>query len=180
MSTEVISESAVVMNTAEAGKLSAAATIEVDCAKCDCCGLTEECTLAYIETIRELYQGKWICGLCAEAVKDEMLRCERLINAEEALSRHLNFCKKFSSSSPPVDPTVHLIAAMRQLLRRSLDSPKSLRSMPCSPSRNSREMQPNVLVRAESCIPTISLVESAAYHAMEMDGDSECNEDGNF
>lgn len=27
--------------------------IEVDFAKCDCCGLTEECTLSYIETIRE-------------------------------------------------------------------------------------------------------------------------------
>ncbi|XP_004235551.1 uncharacterized protein [Solanum lycopersicum] len=173
MSTSVISESAVVMNAAEGGKL-AAPTIEVDFAKCDCCGLTEECTLAYIETIRERYQGKWICGLCAEAVKDEMMRCERLINAEEALTRHLNFCKKFSSSTPPPDPTIHLIAAMRQLLRRSLESPKSLRSMPCSPTRNSTEMQTNVLVRAESCIPTLSLVvDSAAYHAMEMDPDSE-------
>lgn len=26
---------------------------EVDFAKCDCCGLTEECTLSYIQTIRE-------------------------------------------------------------------------------------------------------------------------------
>lgn len=172
MSTTVISESAVVMNATAEAKLSAA-TIEVEFAKCDCCGLTEECTLAYIETIRERYQGKWICGLCAEAVKDEMMRCERLINTEEALSRHLNFCKNFSSSSPPPDPTVHLIAAMRQLLRRSLDSPKSLRSMPCSPTRNSKEMQPNVLVRAETCIPTLSLVDSAAYHVMEMDHDSE-------
>uniref|UniRef100_K4AWK3 Uncharacterized protein n=1 Tax=Solanum lycopersicum TaxID=4081 RepID=K4AWK3_SOLLC len=100
------------------GKL-AAPTIEVDFVKCDCCGLTEDCTLAYIETILEWYQGKWICGLCAEAVKDEMMRCERLINAEESLTRHLHFCKKFSSSTPPPDPTIHLIAAMRQLLRKS-------------------------------------------------------------
>uniref|UniRef100_K4BHN5 Uncharacterized protein n=1 Tax=Solanum lycopersicum TaxID=4081 RepID=K4BHN5_SOLLC len=70
-----------------------------------------ECTLAYIETIRERYQGKWICGLCAEAVKDD-------------------------SSTPPPDPTIHFIAAMRQLLRRSLESPKSIKSMPCSPTRN--------------------------------------------
>lgn len=173
MSTEVISESAVVMNTAEAGKL-AAPTIEVDFAKCDCCELTEECTLEYIEMIRERYQGKWICGLCAEAVKDEMMRCERFINAEEALTRHLNFRKKFSSSCPPPDPTVHLIAAMRQLLRRSFNSPKSLRSMPCSPTRNSREMQPNMLVRAESCIPTLSLADSASFHdAIEMDHENE-------
>ena len=121
--------------TVEGGKL-AALTIELDFTKCDCCGLMLECTLAYIETIRERYQGKWICGLCAEAVKDEMMRCERLINAEEALTRHLNFCKKFSSSTPPPDPTIHLIAAMRQLLRRILESPKSLRLMPCSPTRN--------------------------------------------
>ena len=58
--------------TAEGGKL-AAPTIEVDFVKCDCCGLTEECTLTYIEKICERYQGKWICGLCAEAVKDEMM-----------------------------------------------------------------------------------------------------------
>lgn len=177
MSTTVISESVVMNAAAEAQTVAAkltAQTIEVDFATCECCGLTEECTLAYIQTIRERYQGKWICGLCAEAVKDEMIRCERLINTEEALTRHLNFCKKFSSSSPPpVDPTVHLIAAMRQLLRKSLDSPKLLRSMPCSPTRNGREMKPNVLVRTESCIPTLSLVESAAYHAMEMDQNCE-------
>lgn len=27
--------------------------LEVDFAKCDCCGLTEECTLSYIETVRQ-------------------------------------------------------------------------------------------------------------------------------
>ena len=91
----------------------------MDFAKCNCFGLTEECTLAYIETIRERYQEKWICGLCAEVVKDEMMRCERLINAEEALTRHLHLYKKLSSSTPPPDPTIHLITAMRQLLRRS-------------------------------------------------------------
>ena len=104
--------------TAEGGKL-AAPMIEVDFTKCECCGLTEECTLTYIEKICERYQGKWICGLCAEEVKDEMMRCERLINAEEALAHHLHFCKKFSSSTPPPDPTILLIAAMRQLLRKS-------------------------------------------------------------
>uniref|UniRef100_A0A3Q7EUX6 Uncharacterized protein n=1 Tax=Solanum lycopersicum TaxID=4081 RepID=A0A3Q7EUX6_SOLLC len=71
------------------------------------------------KTIRERYQEKWICGLCAEVVKDEMMRCERLINAEEALTRHLHLYKKLSSSTPHPDPTIHLITAMRQLLRRS-------------------------------------------------------------
>ncbi|GFQ08807.1 hypothetical protein PHJA_003024700, partial [Phtheirospermum japonicum] len=50
------------------------------------------------------YGGKWICGLCAEAVKDKILHCQK-------------------------DPTVHLIRAMRRILSRSLESPKCLRSM---------------------------------------------------
>ncbi|KAG9154951.1 hypothetical protein Leryth_012146 [Lithospermum erythrorhizon] len=134
-------------------------SLDVDCAKCDCCGLTEECTISYIETIQERYQGKWICGLCAEAIKDEASRCERLrISADEALSRHLSFCKTFQSSmSPPPDPTIDMIAAMRHVLRRSLESPK-MRSMPCSPTRHiNREIKTWPLTRSESCLPTISL-----------------------
>ncbi|KAK4837240.1 hypothetical protein QYF36_003888 [Acer negundo] len=47
--------------------------IEVKFVKCE---LTEECTHAYIERICKQYQGKWICGLCAEAIKDEIIRTE--------------------------------------------------------------------------------------------------------
>ncbi|XP_059299560.1 uncharacterized protein LOC132052179 [Lycium ferocissimum] len=150
---------AMVMKSADSQTVKAKLTapIDVDFAKCDCCGLIEECTLSYIETIRQRYQGKWICGLCAEAIKDEIIRCEMLISTEEALNRHLNFCKNFSSSSPPLNPTVHLIAAMRQILRRSLESPKLLRSMSSSPAENSGEMKHAVIIRSESCIPAISL-----------------------
>ncbi|RAL42462.1 hypothetical protein DM860_016749 [Cuscuta australis] len=138
-------------NTAAAA---AAAAMEVEFAKCDCCGLTEECTPAYIERIRERYQGKWICGLCAEAVKEETVRCERLITAEEALNRHLNFCSNFRSADPPPDPTVHLIAAMRRILRRRFTS------MPNSPmKRDDGEINRTALQRSESCLATISLVE---------------------
>ncbi|CAA0829458.1 Protein of unknown function (DUF1677 [Striga hermonthica] len=104
--------------------------IEVEFARCDCCGLTEECTLTYIETIRERYGGKWICGLCGEAVEDEILRSQKLISLDEALARHISFCGKFRASDPPEDPTVHLIRAMRQVLRKSLESPKSMKSIP--------------------------------------------------
>lgn len=164
---------AIVMKAAEAQTVKAKLTapIDVDFAKCDCCGLTEECTLSYIETIRQRYQGKWICGLCAEAIKDEIIRCEMLISAEEALNRHLNFCKNFSSSIPPSNPTVHLIAAMRQILRRSLESPKLLRSMSSSPAENRGEMKHEVIVRSESRIPTLSLVDS--FHGMGLDGGCE-------
>ncbi|KAL6344554.1 hypothetical protein AAG906_002459 [Vitis piasezkii] len=99
---------------------------EVEFAKCDCCGLTEECTIEYIERVRERYQGRWICGLCAEAIKDEIVRSKRLISAEEALNRHMNFFKRFRSSNPP-NHTESLISAVKQLLLRTLDSPRSLR-----------------------------------------------------
>lgn len=132
------------------------AQIEIEFAKCECCGLTEECTPEYIERVRERNQGRWICGLCAEAVKDEVFRSERLISTEEALNRHINFCEKFKSSSPPSNPTVHLISAMRQLLRRSLDSPRALRSTPSSPLRKGQEICASTLTRSESCFPSIS------------------------
>ncbi|KAI5312688.1 hypothetical protein L3X38_041862 [Prunus dulcis] len=51
------------------------------------------------------------------------------------MATHMNFCKKFKASGPPPDPTVHLISAMRQILRRSLDSPRVLRSTPTSPTK---------------------------------------------
>ncbi|KAH7574469.1 hypothetical protein JRO89_XS03G0300200 [Xanthoceras sorbifolium] len=47
---------------------------EVEVARCECCGLMEECTPGYIGRVRERFQGLWICGLCGEAVKDETLQ----------------------------------------------------------------------------------------------------------
>ncbi|CAH1422825.1 unnamed protein product [Lactuca virosa] len=144
-----------------------APTMEVEFAECDCCGLTEECTPAYMERIRKRYQGKWICGLCGEAVKDEILRSERLITTEEAMTRHMAFCRASKSSGPPPNPAVHLIAAMRQILRRSLDSPRSLRSMPSSPTKNTGA---GALARSESCMPTLTLavVDSSPYDELEV------------
>ncbi|CAH1449527.1 unnamed protein product [Lactuca virosa] len=99
---------------------------DVEFVKCECCGLTEECTPTYIATVRESNQGRWICGLCTEAVKEEMERsCSE--SEEEALDRHMRFCKNFRSSvsSPPSNPTEELISAVKQLLFRSLDSPRA-------------------------------------------------------
>ncbi|RWW58986.1 hypothetical protein BHE74_00034117 [Ensete ventricosum] len=112
----------------------AAAAVEVEFAACDCCGLTEECTPAYIAGVREQYGGRWICGLCAEAVQDEIRRSELLISPEEAMIRHASFCRSFrSTEAATVDPAEQLIAAVRQLLRRTLDSPRADRSTPSSP-----------------------------------------------
>uniref|UniRef100_A0A5B7BWW7 DUF1677 family protein n=1 Tax=Davidia involucrata TaxID=16924 RepID=A0A5B7BWW7_DAVIN len=131
----------------------ASVQVEVEFVKCDSCGFTEECTLAYISRIRERYNGRWICGLCIEAVKDEALRSERLISTEEALNRHINFCRKFQSSSPPSSATEHPIFAIGRLLRRSLDSPRALRSTPTSPLRQVRGPS---LLRSESCFSSLS------------------------
>ncbi|KAA8544841.1 hypothetical protein F0562_019625 [Nyssa sinensis] len=155
MSATVMSDPMVMSATESQSVVSKlAAQIEVEFAKCDCCGLTLECTLEYIDRIRQRYQGKWICGLCAVAMKDEIVRCERLIGTKEALTQHINFCKKFKLASPLSNPTVHLISAIRQILRRSLDSPRSLRS----PTKKNGEINHALLTRSESCIPTVSLV----------------------
>ncbi|KAI3777916.1 hypothetical protein L1987_47719 [Smallanthus sonchifolius] len=137
---------------------------EFEFAVCDCCGLKEECTAEYVERIRERYQGKWICGLCGEAVKEEIVRSGRLISAEEAMNRHMTFRRATRSSGPPPNPAVHLIAAIRQILRRSLDSPRSLRSMPCSPKQIGADA--GGLARSESCI-------SPSYQELEEPGEKD-------
>ncbi|KAL0311801.1 UNVERIFIED_CONTAM: hypothetical protein Sradi_5579400 [Sesamum radiatum] len=114
---------------------------DVAFAKCECCGLTEECTEEYIKRVRERYSRRWICGLCAEAVKDEMVRSEKRIGNEEALNQHMSFCNKLRR--PPKNPTEQLICAVKQLLLRSLDSPRS------TPLR-----KPG-LVRSQTCRPAL-------------------------
>ncbi|KAK1375897.1 putative Glycosyltransferase QUASIMODO1 [Heracleum sosnowskyi] len=144
MSASVMSE-AMIMNPSNVATIDQIEQTEVEYVKCDCCGLTEECTLAYIQRIRERYQGKWICGLCAEAVKYEM----RIMNTEEedeALNQHMSFCNDFRLSSPPTNPAVHLISALRNILRRSLDSPGS------TPRRRGR----GGLSRPASYVPSVS------------------------
>nr|GEZ02158.1 nucleotide-binding alpha-beta plait domain-containing protein [Tanacetum cinerariifolium] len=101
--------------------------MELSLAKCECCGLTEKCTFEYIYKIREQYHGKWICGLCGEAIKDQISRGEKLISTKEAMSRLINFCKESKPSNKMTEPTIHLIAAMRQIMLSSLDSPRALR-----------------------------------------------------
>lgn len=100
---------------------------ELETATCHCCGLIEECTLAYIAAVSRRYNGRWICGLCSEAINDEICRSKRLISTEEAVNRHVSFCRR--SGDPPVIETAEdFIAAIRQILRRRLDSPRAVRS----------------------------------------------------
>lgn len=159
MSTTVMSD-AIVMPSTESQQLATKliAETKVEFVMCECCSLTEECTPEYINRIRERYQGKWICGLCGEAVKYEIIRSKRLITTDEAMTRHMAFCKKSILSGQKTDPTVDLIDAMKQILRRSLDSPRRVRSMPCSPMRTMDDSVGVGLARSESCIPDVTYV----------------------
>ncbi|CAN6164741.1 unnamed protein product [Urochloa humidicola] len=112
--------------------------MEVEKARCECCGFTEECTPAYIAAVRAEYMGRWVCGLCAEAVGDEIRREDGTLTTAEALDRHLAF---FSARAPrAARPTGRnnnkaasddLVAAVARLLRRCLvDSPPASPAAP--------------------------------------------------
>lgn len=131
--------------------------LEVESVKCHTCGFTEDCTPAYISRVRDRYQGRWICGLCVEAVKDEVLRSDRLISTEEALNRHASFCKEFRSSIPLINETEHPIFVMSRILRRSLDhSPGALRSNSSSVLPDVNKIDGPTLVRSGSCFSALS------------------------
>ncbi|KAH8975659.1 hypothetical protein BDL97_01G169900 [Sphagnum fallax] len=88
--------------------------------KCECCGLAEECTSAYIEQTKKIFCGHFVCGLCSEAVKEESRRLGPEAGMEDALLSHMKVCIKFNTFTR-ADPAAHLAMAMRQILRRSVE-----------------------------------------------------------
>ncbi|KAL5712585.1 hypothetical protein ACHQM5_014743 [Ranunculus cassubicifolius] len=88
--------------------------MEIESAKCECCGLKEDCTQDYITQVKANFDGKWLCGLCAEAVRDEVNRGKiQPFGVDEALTAHMSFCRKFKSN-----PAFRVADGMRQMLRR--------------------------------------------------------------
>jgi len=99
----------------------------VECARCECCGLVEDCTRDYILGVRAAFGGRWLCGLCSEAVRDEAARgttttkqrgpgaaaAAAAARLEEALRDHMTFCGKCRRS-----PAFRVADGMRQMLRR--------------------------------------------------------------
>ncbi|XWS18956.1 hypothetical protein CRYUN_Cryun32bG0089400 [Craigia yunnanensis] len=126
---------------------------EVEDAKCECCGMSEECTPESIERVRNKFRGKWICGLCAEAVKEEMEKIGGKI--EEALSAHMNTCARFNKFGRAY-PALLTAEAMREILRKSsrLEG-KSLRAKSISP-RDRGAQKKGGIARSSSCIPAIT------------------------
>ncbi|KAK8618824.1 hypothetical protein V6N13_132803 [Hibiscus sabdariffa] len=129
---------------------------EVEDAKCECCGMSEECTPEYIERVRNKYMGKWICGLCAEAVKEEMEKIGGDGNKiEEALGAHMNRCAKFNKFGRAY-PALLTAEAMREILRKgSRPEGNSLRAKTFSHRDNRGAQNKGGIARSSSCIPAI-------------------------
>lgn len=117
---------------------------EVERAECECCGLIEDCTPDYIGHIKDSYSGKWVCGLCSEAVKERSNR-HRGIAMEEALNSHRDFCQKFNNTTR-INPKLSLAWAMRDIAKRS------------SQHRNSNKLLLPKIGRSSSCGPRIDLI----------------------
>uniref|UniRef100_A0A0E0NC31 DUF1677 family protein n=1 Tax=Oryza rufipogon TaxID=4529 RepID=A0A0E0NC31_ORYRU len=60
----------------------------VEEAECECCGMSEECTAAYAGAVRRRFSGRWVCGLCAEAVAEEAGK-KKGGEREAALAAHM-------------------------------------------------------------------------------------------
>ncbi|KAG6740461.1 hypothetical protein NC652_039379 [Populus alba x Populus x berolinensis] len=124
---------------------------EIEDAKCECCGMCEECTPGYIKRVRDKFSGKLVCGLCAEAVSQEMEKNGG--NKEEALNEHMNACVRFNRFGRAY-PVLSQAEAMREMLKKSA----SFRAKSISPRDRSGGHQKGTtgIARSSSCIPSIT------------------------
>jgi hypothetical protein len=109
---------------------------EVEAVSCDCCGLEEECTGDYIGGVRANFGGRWLCGLCSEAVKYEAGKCAgtgAAADVEEAVRAHMAICRTLKSGGP----AGRVAAGMRQMLRTASVKRTSSSSTP-SPREHHR------------------------------------------
>ncbi|THU73965.1 hypothetical protein C4D60_Mb04t28390 [Musa balbisiana] len=110
--------------------------MEIELVKCECCGLREDCTRDYISSVKANFNGKWFCGLCSEAVKDERSRLRRKDVqgvVEEAIRAHMSFCRRTMSN-----PAVRVADGMRQMLRRRSGDLSKPSTVTASPKRFGR------------------------------------------
>ncbi|KAJ1263704.1 hypothetical protein BS78_09G206700 [Paspalum vaginatum] len=102
---------------AEGGGEYPAADAEARSVRCECCGMAEECTPTYIGRVRERFEGKWVCGLCAEAVKERLAR-EPALGVAGAVDAHAAMCQRFNSTVR-LNPKLSLASSMRDIARKS-------------------------------------------------------------
>jgi len=116
---------------------------QVEEARCECCGMQEECTPEYVRRVRERYCGRWVCGLCAEAVNGEA-DSRHGGRTEEALAAHMAVCGRFNRVGR-ANPVLMQTEAMREILRKRCRS------------NSPRDHAPaGALARSSSCIPAIT------------------------
>jgi len=114
---------------------------QVEDTRCECCGMQEECTPEYVRRVRERYCGRWVCGLCAEAVNGEA-DSRHGGRTEEALAAHMAVCGRFNRVGR-ANPVLMQTEAMREILRKRCRS-------------NSPRDHAGALARSSSCIPAIT------------------------
>lgn len=131
--------------------LHAVMNLKVQKAQCECCGMSEDCTPSYINRVRDLFCGRWVCGLCAEAVKEERRRMGKAVPMEDALRSHMAVCVKFNKVALS-NPALLLAESMREILKKS-SRENGLRSNPNCP--RDRAVGKNTITRSTSCIPAI-------------------------
>jgi hypothetical protein len=125
---------------------------EVENARCECCGMCEECTPEYIEKVRGKFFGKWICGLCTEAVKEEVEKNGG--KTEEALGSHMSACVRFNKFGRAY-PVLFQAEAMREMLKKSR-SEVGRRATSISPRDKGAQKKAGGIARSSSCIPAIT------------------------
>nr|XP_023903910.1 uncharacterized protein LOC112015712 [Quercus suber]XP_023920929.1 uncharacterized protein LOC112032398 [Quercus suber]POE45851.1 hypothetical protein CFP56_40891 [Quercus suber]POE99756.1 hypothetical protein CFP56_48653 [Quercus suber] len=125
---------------------------EVEEARCECCGMCEECTPEYIEKVRSKFSGKWICGLCTEAVKEEVEKNGG--KREEALSAHMSACARFNKCGRAY-PILFQAEAMREMLKKSRLEGRVVRAKSISP-RDKGGLKKGGIARSSSCISAIT------------------------
>ncbi|KAL2493141.1 Protein of unknown function (DUF1677) [Abeliophyllum distichum] len=144
ISFELSKEAAATATAADLQKL--APISEIEDAKCECCGMSEECTPEYIGQVRDKFSGKWICGLCAEAVKEETEKNGG--NREEALNSHMHACVRFNKFGRAF-PILYQAEAMREILKKRQVRSKSMGAKDNATKKGG-------ILRSSSCIPAIT------------------------
>ncbi|KAJ1394640.1 hypothetical protein SESBI_34016 [Sesbania bispinosa] len=122
---------------------------EVEDAKCECCGMCEECTPEYIDRVRAKYLGKWVCGLCSEAVKEELEKNGG--KKEEALSAHMSACVRFNKFGRTF-PVLFQAEAMKEMLKKNKMEGRRAKSFN-NPKGGEKK---GGIARSSSCIPAIT------------------------
>ncbi|CAK9310678.1 unnamed protein product [Citrullus colocynthis] len=126
---------------------------EIEDARCECCGMCEEYTQEYIDRMRDKFLGKWICGLCAEAVEGEVEKHGG--SKEAALNSHMSACVRFNKLGRAY-PVLFQAEAMREMLKKSrMDGRDGFRAKSLSPRDKAAVQKKGGIARSSSCIPAI-------------------------